>query len=99
MRYIVEVDVEDDLSPSSQHGTLTDAVEEMVEIEQHVTAARVVGPVPKTPIVVLAGDPSNGFQVFGPTEANTPEVEALTAELHRTSCWWYADLLPVTSPE
>lgn len=46
------------------------------------------------PIVLVVGDPIEGFRFYGPTVANDPDLEALTDRLtHET--WWYAKLIEI----
>lgn len=48
-----------------------------------------------TPIIVVTGNPVDGFTFYGPTQANSDEVGFLTDIVLDGQDWWYAPLIPL----
>lgn len=44
------------------------------------------------PVMVMSGNPRDGFAVYGPLVPNTPQIEDLTDNHLRNVDWWYVPI-------
>jgi hypothetical protein len=47
------------------------------------------------PLVLVYGNPADGFRFVGPVVANDPALEAMTDIALKDDYWWYVHLKPL----